>query len=168
MMRRRAFFGGKKEPVYLFKEGTGFIANPLPGVTLTKLCDPGTATYGTDKITFEPKLYDLSWENPRFSIYMPYGAYAKRVIDFAASFPGYKKLFIETSADALSGPHYCGLTSDFAPEASAGTWLQKKSFSADRTVSEFDVANVTGYISVASSLMGYSVHKSYIHNVWLE
>ena len=168
MMRRRAFFGGKKEPVYLFKEGTGFIANPLPGVTLTKLCDPGTATYGTDKITFEPKLYDLSWENPRFSIYMPYGAYAKRVIDFAASFPGYKKLFIETSADALSGPHYCGLTSDFAPEASAGTWLQKKTVTGTRTILELDISGITGFISVYGSLLGYSAGSLYIYNVWLE
>lgn len=164
--RRRMLLGGKKEPVYIFKEGTGFITNPLPGVTLTRLCDPGAATYGRDKIELEPKEYDLSIENPQFSIYKGGFMFAKNPIDFSSDFPGYKKLFIEANTRLGSG--YCGLTSDFAPSSGSGTWLQRKSVTQTRSVLEFNISGITGFISAYGSLIGYSIGSLYIYNVWLE
>lgn len=172
MMRRRAFFGGKKEPVYIFKEGTGFITNPLPGVTL----DYSGGSYSTSRIALIPDSEGSTWWREH-TIIGTESSWDIGAVNWKSAFPGYKKMFVEvanSSSTMGSYPLKVGLTEEYNTEDYV-QWIQVKSYSStERQIFEFDISNIANSIIVAFGGYHYSVAgegrttSSYIYNIWLE
>ena len=175
MMRRRAFFGGKKEPVYLFKEGTGFIANPLPGVTIgyTQSNDPLFTRYSI-------RMYAIHIDEGYFqSCYLSFGfnegsAFVPKLrkIDWDVDFKGYKTLFIDFKSDySRSGYNMkCGLSTATKPDQDSTSWISAKSVGNNRVTGSFDLKDLNdSYISaIAGNATSSTLYGGYIYNIWLE
>lgn len=169
--RRRMLLGGKKEPVYIFKEGEGFKTNPIPGVTLTH----SGGSYLSSRITLTPDHDEDGWWRDDTDIGTRSGT-TTNVIAWNTAFHGYKKLFVEVanSGSMGSNPLKVGLTSrleveDYVP------WIQvKSSGSTARQIFEFDISNIANSYILAFGGYYYKVggsgriSYSYIYNIWLE
>lgn len=178
-MRRRAFFGGEREPVYLFKEGIGFITNPLPGLSVWHQSGSEfhNVTFSSSAITFRPYTDEGSRYASRESISKNTGTVilpSLQKIDFDNDFKGYKKLFIELSANFSSGgshPFTVGISTGTMPTDDAEYWITRAtsySSSAGRRIYEFDIESkgYQGHISFYGARQSGDV--MYVHNIWLE
>lgn len=171
MNRRRAFFGGEKEPVYIFKEGEGFKANPLPGVTLLR------SGGGSSRLMLElePDYDEDGWRRDRMYIGTASGT-SSRPVSWRTDFRGYKKLFVEVANEGSMGsyPLVIGLTEELDVEDYIN-WIKVRKYGGtERTVYEFDLSGIANSYLAAFGGRYYIVAgegvslSSYIYNIWLE
>ena len=170
MNRRRAFFGGKKEPVFLFKEGEGFNAEPLPGVTLRKTGG------GSSRLMLElaPDVDEDTWSRKRMYIGTASGT-SSRPVNWRMDFGGYRKLFVEVASEGSMGsyPLVIGLAEELGSEDYVN-WIQvRRDGGTERTVYEFDLSGIANSYLLAFGGYHYKVagegrsRSSYVYNIWL-
>ena len=159
MMRRRAFFGGKKEPVYLYKSGEGFIETPISGHTFGYAYSG--ETLGKNGIQFSTTDGVIMFAIGKKS--------SGRTVAFAinSEFKGYKRLFVEAAGTAFTLPLslYFGVSSN----VNAPSWIAYDSVTlGTRQIYSLDITGISeaGYLMLYVPQTAPGIANAY--NIWLE